>query len=257
MHGPDHRSHGRRPSTRRLTAWGVALSLLLLMPFAPPDSAGQMAPHEHHHGMTADVPMTMPVGDKAFSEFSHHLAGAFVLAMALGEFSEVLAVAAFAWARFLLPFGMLGAGFYLLIWSDIDAWPLVEGFYKPILVGDWETIQHKLYAVLLLATGVIELLRRRGRLARPWWRVPLPLFAIAGGVLLFLHTHHVLAGMDVIMLHHRIMGTTGILAGCCKLVPDVIGSSRGPAGVPGRPAWDLVWSVLIFLVGLELVIYFE
>jgi len=201
--------------------------------------------------------MAMPMGDKAFSEFSHYLAGAFVLAMALGEFGEAFAVFSISWARYLLPISMLGAGFYLLVWSDIDAWPLVEGLYKPFLVGDWETIQHKLYAALLLATGVIELLRRRGRLARPWWRVPLPLFAIVGGVLLFFHQHHVHAGMEVIMLHHRILGTTAILAGCCKLVPDFIGSSRRTAGALGRPAWDLVWSVLVFLVGLELMLYFE
>jgi len=83
---------------------------------------------------------------------------------------------------------------------------------------------------------------------------PLPLFAIIGGGLLFLHTHHVLADMDVVMLHHRIMGTTAILAGGCKLVPDV---SRVGAASPGRPAWDQVWSVLLFLIGLELMIYFE
>lgn len=234
------------------------LSVLLMLPLAATDSPGQMDFPEHHHEMTADMPMempmTMPVGDKVFSEFSHHLSGAFVLAMALGELSEVFAVAAFAWARYLQPFGMLGAGFYLLIWSDIDAWPFIEGFYKPFLVGDWEALQHKLYAVLLLAIGVIELLRRSGRLAGSWWRVPLPLFAIIGGVLLFLHKHYVHTGMDVIMLHHRILGTTAILAGCCKLMPDI---NRAAESVLKRPAWDLVWGVLILLVGLELMLYFE
>jgi hypothetical protein len=248
----------RLPLKRRCAVWGIVVSILLLMPFASTDSLGQMDSHAQQHGIAPDMPMdkptSMPMGNKAFSEFSHHLAGAFVLAMALGEFSEALALPVVAWVRVLLPFGMLGVGFYLLIWSDIDAWPLVEGFYKPFLVGDWEAIQHKLYAMLLLATGVIELLRRRGRLARPVWRIPLPLFAIIGGVLLFLHVHHVHTGMEVIKLHHRIMGATAILAGCCKLVPDV---SRTAESVMKRPAWDLAWSVLLFLVGLELMLYFE
>jgi hypothetical protein len=223
-----------------------------------------MAPSEHHHemskmstDMSTDMPMSMPVGNKDFSEFSHHLAGAFVLTMALGEMSLVFPVTALAWARFLLPLSMLGTGIYLLIWSDIDAWPFVEGFYKPFLVGDWETIQHKLYAVLLLTTGGIELLRRRGRLENPGWRVPLPLCSIIGGQLLFLHVHHVHTGMEVILIHHRIMGTTAILAGCCKLVPDGLETSRETAGMPGRPAWDLVWSILLLQVGLELLLYFE
>jgi hypothetical protein len=244
--------------------WGIVLSVLLMMPFTAPDSTAQTAPSEPDHkmsempaDMTADMPMGMPMGNKDFSEFSHHFAGAFVLVMALGEMSLVFPVTAFAWARSLLPLGMLGTGIYLLIWSDIDAWPFVEGLYKPFLIGDWETIQHKLYAVLLLTTGVIELLRRRGRLEKPGWWVPLPLFSIVGGLLLFLHFHHVHTGMDVILLHHRIMGATAILAGCCKLVPDALGSSHGTAAFPGRPAWDLVWSILLLQVGLELMLYFE
>jgi len=244
--------------------WGIVLSVLLMMPFTAPDSTAQTSPSEPDHtmsemsvDMSTDMPMSVPMGNKVFSEFSHHLAGAFVLVMALGEMSLVLPVTALAWARVLLPLSMLGAGIYLLIWSDIDAWPFVEGLYKPFLIGDWETIQHKLYAVLLLTTGMIELLRRRGRLEKPGWRVPLPLFSIVGGLLLFLHAHHVYAGMEVILLHHRIMGTTAILAGCCKLVPDVFGPSSGPAGNPGRPAWDLVWGILLLQVGLELMLYFE
>jgi hypothetical protein len=239
---------------RFLAAWGLALSVLLMMPFAATDSAGQMASHEHQHEMAAGMPMNMPVGDQAFSEFSHHLAGAFVLAMALGELNLTLSMAVLTWTRFLLPLSMLSAGIFLLLWSDIDVWSFSNGFLHPFMIGDWETIQHKLYAVLLLSVGVIELLRRRGRLAGPWWRLPLPLFAIVGGVLLFLHTHHVLAGMDVIMLHHRIMGTTAILAGGCKCMPDI--RRAGPAS-PGRPVWDLVWSVLLLLIGLELMLYFE
>jgi hypothetical protein len=148
---------------------------------------------------------------------------------------------------------MLGAGLYLLIWSDIDIWSLADGLIQPFLVSDWEVLQHKLYALLLLSVGAIEWLRRRGRLAHALWRWPLPLFAIAGGALLLPHMHHVLTDARVIELHHRIMGATAILAGSAKLLPDLLRSSSAQE----RARWELVWAALLLLIGIELLLYIE
>lgn len=55
--------------------------------------------------------------------------------------------------------------------------------------GDTETLQHKIYALLLLVVGILELFRRSGRLHEGYWLLPLPAFAVIGGALLFFHSH--------------------------------------------------------------------
>jgi len=132
-------SHGLGPLRRRLATWGMVLSVLFVLPFSATVSEGQTATHEHHHEMTAgmpmDMPMNIPVDDKAFSEFSHHLAGAFVLAMSMGELNMTLSMSVLTWTRFLLPFGMLVTGIFLLLWSDIDVWSFSNGFVHPVMIG--------------------------------------------------------------------------------------------------------------------------
>lgn len=227
--------------------------LALLFAALAPGLAQETAEH-HHHDM-AGMAALYPPDDQAFSEFSHHLAGGFVILIGLGELTRALRSAR-QWRhlQWLLTVGLLGAGGYLLVWSDIDVWSLRDVFVQPFLVGDMETLQHKFYAVCLLAVGVIEWLRRRGRLTHPAWEWPLPLFAILGGVMLFAHMHSVLTDVRVIQMHHRLMGAAAILAGACKLAPAVMPR----LGTDGRrTSWDTAWAILIVLIGAELLLYFE
>jgi len=243
--------HRPPPSLPWLGAFLCAMLLAapLLAPAARADEPMAMDEmHHHDHGGPA-----MPPGDKNFSEFSHHLAGGFVLLMSAGEMSQALTLSAWQPLRLMLPVSMVGAGFYLLIWSDADAWLLPDGLIAPLIAGDMEVIQHKLYALLLLAVGVVEWFRRRGRLTPDAWRWPLPLFAIAGGALLLMHQHHVLTDMRLIQAHHRVMSVTAMLAGSAKMVPDLI---RRPS-VHEQDRWDLVWAILILLIGIELLLYQE
>jgi uncharacterized membrane protein HdeD (DUF308 family) len=190
-----------------------------------------------------------PPDDKAFSELSHHIAGGFVLLMGLGELAVALGSRRWGRLRWLLPAGMLGAGLYLLIFSDIDVWSLRDVFIQPFIVGDLETLQHKFYALILLAVGAIEWRRRQGRLAHPAWQWPLPLLAIIGGAMLYAHKHNVLTDVMVITMHHRLMGAAAILAGLVKL------AAAGDA--PRRASWETAWSTLVVLIGVELLLYFE
>ena len=210
-----------------------------------------------HDGQDSYIWEGSPEG-KTYSEFNHHLAGAFVLLMGLSELGGSLALTSLAWSRFLLPLAMLGAGLYLLGWSDHEAWPIgSQSFSQTFLGGDLEILQHKAYAVFLFGVGGMEMLRRSGKIRKLAWGIPLPLFAILGGVLLFLHQHGDHPAAHKIAMNHMVMGTIAIAAGTCKLAgwSRLIGDSS--AARPRHSGWDLAWAALILMIGLQLLIYTE
>jgi putative copper resistance protein D len=218
--------------------------------------------HESSHALTHGHGGTATGGPQwegspegiAYSERNHHLAGVFVLLIALTELREALALTLLAWSRFLLPVAMLGAGGFLLIWSDHDAWPIGSLSFTQTFIGnDHEILQHKAYGVLLFAVGAIESLRRTGRLTHAAWTAPLPVFAIIGGLMLFLHSHGDHPSAQKIALNHAVMGTMAILAGTGKLV-----SMRTvPAQPAAPPRWSLAWAGFILLIGIQLLFYSE
>ena len=141
--------------------------------------------HDHHsRGSSAPTWEGSPQGI-AYSEFNHHLAGAFLLLIGLTEFKQIWGLPFLLWTRFFLPVGLLGAGVFLLIWSDHDAWPIGSLTFTQTFMGhDSEILQHKAFGVLSLGVGITELLRRLGRIEGRRWTVPLPLFAALGGLML-------------------------------------------------------------------------
>jgi hypothetical protein len=232
---------------------GLAILLILLLV-----SYGQAQKHDpahqpsHQHGVATAVPQWdgSPEG-KAYSEFNHHMAGVFVLLIGLSELRGALGVTMLAWSRFLLPVAMLGAGGFLMIWSDHDAWPIGSlSFAQTFFSDDFETVQHKLYAILLLSIGTIELFRRRGKITHMAWSIPLPLLALIGGAMLFLHSHGVHPSAHKIAFHHSVMGTMAILAGVCKITAGAKPQER-------LSPWALAWSAFVLLIGIELLIYTE
>ncbi|OGW90034.1 MAG: hypothetical protein A3K11_04845 [Nitrospirae bacterium RIFCSPLOWO2_12_FULL_63_8] len=191
----------------------------------------------------------------AYSDFNHHLAGIFILMVGLTELWGALGIGMLAWSRFLLPAAMFGAGVFLLIWSDHEAWPIGSmSLAQTLLGGDWEIVQHKSYAVLLLSVGMIEGLRWLGRLRHVFWSIPFPAFAIIGGLMLFLHSHGDHPSAHKIALDHAIMGTLAVAAGFCKLVSV---RTTMPSGTNHVSRWDLAWAGFIVLIGLQLLFYSE
>ncbi len=151
-------------------------------PGAAHESSSENADAQHA-GLTSSGWDGSPEG-RAYSVFNHRLAGAFVMLIGLGELHGGLGTGLMRWTKFLLPGAMLAAGSYLLIWSDHDAWPIGPKTLIETFFGDGtSTLQHKLYALLLLAVGTIELFKRSGRLLPRHWSLPLPAFAVIGGAL--------------------------------------------------------------------------
>jgi len=146
------------------------------------------------------------------------------------------------------------AGLWLLIWSDHDSWPIGSMTFVQTFSGsDPEVLQHKTYGVLALTVGAIEFLRRLGLFAHTGWTVPLPVFAVVGGLMLFAHSHGDHPAGHKIALHHFIMGVMAITAGSSKL----ISGWRPRHLATERSYWELIWACLVLAIGLQLLFYSE
>ena len=246
----------------RFLQLSLAISIAFLLPssgVAQHYEATHQSVHQHEALAPADQWEGSPEG-KAYSEFNHHLAGVFVLLIGLSELRGAMGAAALAWLRFLLPVAFLSAGGYLMIWSDHDAWPIGSLSFTQTFFSDaHETIQHKLYAILLLGGGGVELFRRIGRARHAAWGAPLPVLALVGGLMLFLHSHGAHPSAHKIAFHHGMMCTMAILAGMCKLAADPFQTLAlsGDRVAGARSDWGLAWSALVLLIGVELLLYTE
>lgn len=189
----------------------------------------------------------------AYSERNHHVAGGLVLAMGIAELAHTFRISSLRWLRFLLPGAMTCMGLLLIIWSDHEAWPVGTMSFAETFVGqDYEIIQHKTYGILALMVGMIELVRRLGRMGHAAWATPLPLMAIVGGLMLFGHSHGVHPSAHTIAIHHAVIGTMALTAGSSRLL------SRWAARSDSVPSnWELLWAVLVLLIGAQLLIYSE
>ena len=210
--------------------------------------------HEHH-GAAGDLAgWEGSVAGIAYSEFNHHLTGMLVLIIGLSELRQALAIPFWAWTRFLLPGALLTAGSFLLIWSDHNAWPIGSlSFIQTFFGSDSEIFQHKSYGLLSLTVGITELFRRLGQIRHAVWVAPLPLFAVIGGLMLFIHSHGEHPSAYKIAMDHAIMGTMAVTAGSSKLLPNWF---RSPSHAQSSK-WEMLWSVLILLIGIQLLLYSE
>lgn len=174
--------------------------------------------------------------------------------------------------RFLLPAAMLAVGGFLMIWSDHEAWPIGSLSLIETFSGNHgEMTQHKIYGLLLLGVGPVELARRTGKMEQVLWKFPLPALAILGGLMLFIHSHGPHPAAHKIMIHHAIMGVPALAAGVCNLLAEkaAFDRLRPPRARPSTTLgtgilsatpdsrWAVAWAGLILLIGLQLLVYSE
>jgi uncharacterized membrane protein len=132
--------------------------------------------------------------ERAASELNHQIAGFALVAIAmlaiLGRSSQ-----RFRGARYLWPLVLIAMGLFLAAWSDAEIWPRGPLPWTWLIDHDAESRQHKIYAVLLAAMGVVEFLRARGTL-KPWLQSwSFPLLAVCGAALLTMHSHEGTSGL--------------------------------------------------------------
>ena len=158
-----------------------ALASLL---WAAPQLRSLTAIEQHPAVDAAALP---PDPDKAASELNHHIAGLMLIAIGImvicGHRYKKLAFVQRLW-----PLLFILAGVFLAAWSDREIWPRGDLSWAWLL-HDTEARQHKIYALLLIAIGVVEYLRSRAKLSQRWAPWAFPVLAIFGGVFLFFHDH--------------------------------------------------------------------
>ncbi len=193
-----------------------------------------------------DAPRT--AADRAWSEYNHHMAGLFVLAM--GLLAILYGSGRAPWARH-WPLLFLGLAAFLLVRNDPGAWPLgPRGFWESLTSP--AVFQHRLFVLLVVVFGIFEWMVRTGRLGSPGWALLFPVLCAVGGGLLLTHSHALLNLKEEFLVEvtHAPLGVLGMFVGWTRWL-----ELRLPAPedrLPGR-----FWAIGLVLVGLLLLLYRE
>lgn len=186
--------------------------------------------------------------DIAWSEYNHHWAGIFVLAIGILALLERTGRA--SWARH-WPLLFLGLAAFLFVRSDPEVWPLGDvGFW--VSFRDPEVVQHRIFVVLIAAFALFEWRVRVGRLRRSGAALVFPLITAAGGALLLTHSHALsnIKEQLLIEITHVPLALCGITAAWARWL-ELRLDDRGSR----TASW--IWPVAFIFVGIILLIYRE
>lgn len=214
------------------------------------------------------IPIETPEQNKAFSEFNHHVAGFFLLAIGMLAFlshtSSKLSFLGKVW-----PFLFILPGLYLAFMSDPDVWPMGHQTWLQAFQNNKEALQHKIYAGLLFALGIVEFQRERGKLGPFLAAWSFPVLAVFGAVLLFFHEHgnaagemaHSMPGMQHHATHvmtesmlkvqrqHLWFSIVGFGVALFKFISD--------GKFWKRSLFQFLWPACISVLGILLILYSE
>jgi putative copper resistance protein D len=186
---------------------------------------------------------------QAWSEYNHHWSGLIVLAAGLLALLSRLPKA--RWARN-WPLVFAGLAVFLALRADPEVWPLGPlPFWETLFMP--ETLQHRFYALLILAFAVFEWGIQTGRLRSRWAATVFPLLCAVGGALLLTHNHSIGNIKEELLaeMSHTPIALLGATAGWSRWL-----ELRLPERKESRLA-SYVWPVCLILVGLVLLNYRE
>jgi copper resistance protein D len=249
-------------------AIGAALWIVLLV-FSGGPARAQVhstdpSARDHQHMSMDSNDMDQPseqdlakaLADKKESEFNHHLAGFFVILAGLFVLAENSMPNRWSFLRYVWPYCFLLAGVFLLVFSNMELWPFGPQSWWYGLTHNAEDLQHKAFAVILLALGFVELQRARGVLKSLWARWIFPAAAFCGSVMLLFHEHHPgMHGADHMMVMARVQAEHFSFA----VAGFGIGLLKGLSEVSSR--WQIVlaklWPLPVIALGVLLMLYTE
>jgi putative copper resistance protein D len=186
--------------------------------------------------------------DIAWSEYNHHWAGLFVLAV--GLLAALSASGLAPWARH-WPLVFLGLAAFLFLRADPENWPLgPRSFWQSFAVA--EVMQHRLFVLLIVAFAVFEWGVRNARIAAPAATLVFPAACAAGGALLLTHTHSLGNVKEELLaeLSHIPLAIFAAIAGWSRWL-----ELRLPQARQRIPA--CIWPVCFILIGAVLLNYRE
>lgn len=242
----------------------VVAVLLLLLAWGLP----ALAQHDHAHPPSAAAPAAAaapaPKEDprpwflrgKGFREFGHQMAGIFLVAAGLLLLVQDKLAARTPTIRYFWPFCFLLPGIYLIVLSDTEIWPFGDQNLFRLLLTDAQVLQHKIFSLILLALGWIELQRVRGKITGGWARYVFPALALVGGAMLFFHPHGIgghgtdqMAAMLRVQAQHNWFGVVGVGIALAKLLAELDWG--------GRAIFARAWPSLMMVLGVLLLVYRE
>src|ERR1051325_5757857 len=239
------------------------LSLAVVLGFSPAISFAQNSAHHHDHS-SMSMPMdeaTDPaaqakfLADKKESEFNHHLAGIFVVLAGLFILTGERLKNRWPSIKYAWPLCFLFSGIFVLVFSDTELWPFGQKNWWVGVTGNLEVLQHKTFAVILVALGIIEILRAKGTLKAVWSAWVFPVLAAAGSVMLLFHAHAGMHGPDAmntmehIQMQHFSYAALGVGIAVAKGVADT--------ETPISRLSSYLWPTLMVLLGFILARYTE
>jgi hypothetical protein len=124
------------------------------------------------------------------------------------------------------------------------------------LRDDPEDLQHKVFSLILLAIGFIELQRTRGRLRSTWSAWVFPLAGMLGAIMLLFHHHQAgmhgpdhMALMQHIQKEHRGFAIAGGGIALAKGLSEIRWN--------WRDTFKKIWPMLLIVLGVLLLLYTE
>jgi putative copper resistance protein D len=195
---------------------------------------------------SGDLPVRN-AADIAWSEYNHHWAGIFMLAIGL---LALLNQGGLRLARH-WPLLFLGMAVFLFLRSDPEVWPLgQEGFFDSL--RDVEVLQHRFFVVLIVIFGLFEWRVRAFDWGHNKAALVFPLACAIGGAALLTHSHAIANIKDqlLIELTHTPLALAGMGAGWARWLELRLGP-------PGNRIAGWVWPICFVLVGLLLLSYRE
>jgi putative copper resistance protein D len=186
---------------------------------------------------------------RAWSEYNHHWSGLIVLAAGVLALLSRLPKA--RWARN-WPLVFAGLAVFIVLRGDPESWPLgPRPFWASMVVPD--IMQHRFYALLILAFAVFEWGNQTGRWHSRWASMVFPLLCAAGGALLLTHNHSVGNVKEELLaeMSHTPIALLGATAGWGRWL-----ELRLPGSRESRFA-SYVWPLCLIMVGLVLLNYRE
>jgi copper resistance protein D len=196
------------------------------------------------------------LADKRESEFNHHLAGFLVIAAGLFILAKSKLATRWPLVRYAWPTCFFAAGLFVLIYSDTEIWPFGPQSPWYAITHNAEDLQHKIFAVILLALAYIEFQRVRGPWKAPWAAWCFPLLGGAGAILLLFHVHggnmqapHAMATMEHIQRQHRWFAAAGL--------GIALANGLAETNQKWQQFFAKVWPALLIVLGVLLTWYTE
>jgi copper resistance protein D len=247
----------------------IALLLLVLCVFISP-ARSQQQDTSNMNGMPGmdRGNTTMPAGqgfaelaaerpvDTRVSEFNHHLAGFILFLASIFVFAAESLAKRWSLVRYMWPMCFLAAGVFVLVFSDAEIWPLGPQTPWYALTHSLEDLQHKGFAVILLALGYVEFQRARGRFKGVLSVLFCTVVAIVGAILLLFHVHggdmrtpDAMEVMGRIQAQHRWFAAAGLGIAVTKGLAEITQN--------WRQILKKTWPALLAVLGILLMAYKE